>query len=406
MSEHSADAIIVGGGLAGLACAHALAKVGVKVIHLAPPSPIDRRTSALMGPSAVFLGELGLFSDPDELGTPLKSIRIIDATSRLIRAPETVFDSAEAGLDSFAWNFPNSKLTERFDVLAPGFAHLHRKQSSATALERTNGQWNVTLADGTVVSAPLIVGADGKNSFVRQEAGIDVRRHDFDQAALVCDLDLGHSLNAESVEFHYEQGPFTLVPAGGSRANLVWIDRCEVLDAAHKLNTEAFADLLLEKSQRLFGTLKPTSGTFVFPLSSLSANVAGCNGVVLVGESAHAFPPIGAQGLNLGLRDVANLAENLTKTDKAQPDWAEQVSKAYATTRKGDVDRTGTFVDMLFRSLLSSFIPAQALRASGLWALKLSPNLRQSAFKLGMGDRSSSQPRPNPDPSSDSQTPR
>jgi len=114
---------------------------------------------------------------------------------------------------------------------------------------------------------------------------------------------------------------------------------------------------------------------------------AGARGAVLIGEAAHAFPPIGAQGLNLGLRDVADLSEVLAGLDRGAADWAVTASTAYAQRRAGDLARTGTIVDTLFRSLLADMLPAQALRAGGLWALKLLPPLRRQAFALGMGAR-------------------
>ena len=108
---------------------------------------------------------------------------------------------------------------------------------------------------------------------------------------------------------------------------------------------------------------------------------------MLVGEAAHAFPPIGAQGLNLGLRDVADLAAILADADRSVPSWAEQVSLHFARRRAADLTRTGTMVDALFRSLLLDMLPGQALRSGGLWALKLVPALRRQAFSLGMGAR-------------------
>jgi 2-octaprenyl-6-methoxyphenol hydroxylase len=125
----------------------------------------------------------------------------------------------------------------------------------------------------------------------------------------------------------------------------------------------------------------------VFPLATLAVASAGARGAVLVGEAAHAFPPIGAQGLNLGLRDVADLSAALAGADRSRPGWANALSADYARRRAADLARTGAMVDALFRSLLAGMLPAQALRAGGLWALKLVPGLRQQAFALGMGGR-------------------
>lgn len=383
MSTPDADAIVVGGGLAGVAAAIAAAKAGLKTIHLAPAGPPDRRTSALMMPSVDFLRSAGLIDEPGALGHALTQIRIIDATNRLIRAPETLFDAQEAGMAAFGWNFANIKLMERFQAVAESLPNLETRNAGATDLLGTT----ITLTDASKLSAPLIVGADGKKSLVRTKAGITTRETVFAQAALVCDLDLGRPIGGASIEFHYPQGPFTLVPAGANRANLVWIDDRAVLEAAKAGGPEALLATFREKSQRLFGTITLASPAFVFPLSTLSVDRAGADGVVLVGEAAHAFPPIGAQGLNLGLRDVADLAASLATIDRSAPDWANRVSIDYVARRAADLARTGGMVDTLFRSLLADMLPAQALRAGGLWALKLAPALRKQAFAVGMGSR-------------------
>jgi 2-octaprenyl-6-methoxyphenol hydroxylase len=321
------------------------------------------------------------------MGHALTQIRIIDATNRLIRAPETLFDARESGLEAFGWNFANSKLLERFQAVAEQQGNLERRNLSVTGLSHRSDGSELTLADGTTIRAPLIVGADGKKSLIRAAGGFRARENGFTQAALVCDLDLARPIGGTSVEFHYQQGPFTLVPAGENRANLVWIDERAVLQEAQAGGKERLLPMFAEKSQRLFGRVELATPAHVFPLSTLSVDKAGDGGVVLVGEAAHAFPPIGAQGLNLGLRDVADLADVLAGVDRSAPRWAEQVSQSYATRRAADLARTGGMVDTLFRSLLSEMLPAQALRAGGLWALKLLPPLRRQAFSIGMGLR-------------------
>jgi len=387
MTEKDADIIVVGGGLAGLAAAVSIARTGFAVIHLAPTAPPDRRTSALMMPSVDFLVSSGLIESPAETGHPLTAIRIIDATNRLIRAPETLFDAAEAGMSAFGWNFANAALLERFAAAAPTTA-LTTRNAAVTAYRRADGLGVVTLADGTTLSAPLVVGADGKKSLIRTEAAMAAREHKFEESALVCDLELGRSIGGTSIEFHYPHGPFTLVPAGGNRANLVWIDEESILRETQAGGTDALLAAVRKRSQHLFGTIKLVSPSFIFPLSVLGVAEAGGDGTVLVGEAAHAFPPIGAQGLNLGLRDVADLVGALSAADRTAQDWAETVSADYSRRRSGDLARTGTMVDALFRSLLAEMLPTQALRAGGMWALKLLPPLRRQAFSIGMGRRS------------------
>ena len=383
----TADAIVVGGGLAGLAAAIAVAKAGLSTIHLAPAGPADRRTSALMMPSVDYLRSAGLIGEPEAFGQKLSQIRIIDATARLLRAPETVFDAKEAGLDAFGWNFANVRLTEAFQAVIAGLPNLRTIEQPLSQFESLADGLELTLANGDKLRAPLVVGADGKKSLVRAAAGFRARENGFRQAALVCDLELGRSLDGASVEFHYPNGPFTLVPAGGKRANLVWIDERAVLQQAQQLGADAFTALLADKFQRLFGTIAAVTPTHIFALSTITVDQAGANGVVLVGEAAHAFPPIGAQGLNLGLRDVADLSAALAGIDRGRPGWAVRLSEDYAARRADDLARTSGVVDTLFRSLLADMLPAQMLRAGGLWALKLMPALRKQAFAIGMGER-------------------
>lgn len=385
-SSEKSDAIVVGGGLAGLVTAFALANSGLDVIHLAPLAPPDSRTSALMTPSVKIMQDLGLVDDPNDIGVPLEKIRIIDATNRLLHAPEALFDSTEVGEAAFGWNFANTKLLQTFGPQVTAQNSLTQLPASAEKLTQTDQGWEIKLSNGNSVRGPLIIGADGKNSFVRQSANIALHKTQHKQSALVCDLTLGRPLEGESVEYHYPNGPFTLVPAGGLKANLVWVDSHDVLQEVKQRSETEILNLLQEKSQNLFGEIKLDSGVFVFPLSSHHVDKMGQNGIVLVGESGHAFPPIGAQGLNLSLRDVSDLIACLDHSfDQKDNEWATKISTDYQQKRFADIKRTSTMVDTLFKSLLTEVLPAQAIRAGGIWALKSIPPLRKFAFQMGMG---------------------
>ena len=384
MAQMDAEAIVVGGGLVGLAAALAVSKAGLSTIHLAPRAPADRRTSALMMPSVEYLRSANIIGSPEQYGHALKRIRIIDATSRLLRAPESLFDASEIGLEAFGWNFPNARLLEALQSAKGSDSLLAARTSMLTAFEIDDKGPLLTLDNGQQLRAPLVVGADGKKSLIRSSAGFRAKESSFTQAALVCDLELRRELGSTSVEFHYPNGPFTLVPAGGRNANLVWIDDQRTLKEIQAAGKERLAAAFAEKSQRLFGAVSLSSPAYVFPLSTMSVDKAGARGVVLVGEAAHAFPPIGAQGLNLGLRDIADLEAALAVGNRNNG-WADRISQDYSARRSSDLARTGGMVDALFRSLLTEMLPAQALRAGGLWALKLAPRLRRHAFAVGMG---------------------
>ncbi len=378
------DIAIVGGGLVGSAAAVALAKKDYGVVHFAPLRPEDCRSSALMAPVVDFLTDSGLIEHAESPGEPLRRIRIIDATARLIRAPEVLFDAAEIGRDAFGWNFANAPLLAHFAALGATLPGLTVIAGSAGAFERQTEGFIVTPEKGDPVSVRLLVGADGRRSPVRTFAGIRVSERPIAETALVSDLELGRPLDGTAIEFHYENGPFTLVPAGGKKANLVWIDKREVLERARAGDLAA---VLGERSRHLFGTVAVSGPAFVFPLAFLGVATAGIDDVVLVGEAAHAFPPIGAQGLNLGLRDVADLIAVLANEGRTRRDWPARVALAYADRRAADLGRTGAGVEILFRSLLAGFLPVEVARAGGLWALKLSPGLRRMVMNAGMGWR-------------------
>ena len=377
------DVAVVGGGLTGVASAQLLAKRGLKVAHFAPQFAKDYRTSALMMPTVAFMQKEQLIDDPRELGTTLSNIRIIDATKRLLRSPETLFKSSELNLDAFGYNFANSDLLARFSKCGQSFSQF---DTAISNVEKSDDGFTLTTTAGEAFSATMIFAADGKKSFIRDSLGMHSSIRPHPQSALVADLEFEHPEQHTSVEFHYENGPFTLVPAGGNKINLVWLDEHQKLIEVSKLGAEAFQRRVEEKSHRLFGAAKPLTKAFVFPLMNMTVPSAGKDGVLLVGEAAHAFPPIGAQGLNLGLRDVEDALDAITSLRTGfSYEEAVSASEKYADMRRSDLSRTNSFVDGLYRSLVSDLLPAQALRHGGLWAMKTLPPLRKFAMQLGLG---------------------
>lgn len=377
------DIAIVGGGLTGLASARLLAERGFKIVHFAPKIEKDYRTSALMMPTVEFMLHHKLITDAPALGTPLENIRIIDATSRLMRSPETLFSARELYLAAFAFNFGNAGLLEAF---SDHQFELKQVDARVSNIEKSDKGYELIAADGEVFSATAIFAADGKKSAIRSQFGFKTKQRDHAQSALVADFEFERPEERTSVEFHYENGPFTLVPAGGGKVNLVWLDTHRVLDDISRADKETLEAAVYEKSHRVFGHARALTKAFVFPLSNLTVETAGRDGIFLIGEAAHAFPPIGAQGLNLGLRDVEDalaafdgLVTGFTFSE------SKQASDMYAEKRRSDLYRTNGFVDGLYRSLVSDLLPAQALRHYGLWAIKTVPPLRKFAMRFGLG---------------------
>ncbi len=377
-----ADILVVGAGPVGLAAAIFLDGLGYGVITVAPDRVAsDERTSALLAGSIAFLERIGVWPRIVAAAAPMRSLRIVDATRRLIRAPEVLFHAAEIGLDAFGYNIPNSALV---GALEAEFAARNLRRSSA-AVERTrqdDGEVAAEISDGAEIGARLIVAADGRRSRIRDSVGIPVSEWRYDQAALVVNLRHARGHEDTSTEFHTETGPFTLVPLPGNRSSLVWVDRPAESRRRTTIDEAALAAEIEVRSASILGAITIDGPRQVFPLSGMNAARFAAGRAALVGEAAHLFPPIGAQGLNLGYRDVADLGRVLAPRvgDPGAPDRLA----AYDRLRRSDVVTRTTAVDALNRTLLTGFLPVQGLRGLGLFLLDRVPALRRALMRQGV----------------------
>ena len=380
----NASIIVAGTGPAGLAAALALSGAGFPVTLAGPEvRPDDRRTTALMAPSLAFLGTLGIAERLREEAAPLRTMRIVDATSRLVRSPPVTFSATEIDEDSFGLNIPNrylNRVLEEAVQQAPGIAW---RRTTVAAWRLLPDRAVAALADGSEVEGLLVAAADGRASPAREAAGIATRRTALPQSALV--VNFAHTREHEwtSTEFHTETGPFTQVPLpGGLRSSLVWVVGPDTADELAALPDAALSRRIEEKMQSMLGKVTVEPGRQVYPLASVSPHGFAARRVALVGEAAHVFPPIGAQGLNLGLRDVEDLAA-VAVAHAADP-GAPTALAAYDRRRRADIMVRSGAVDLLNRSLLSSLLPAQLARFAGLGALGALPPLRGFFMREGL----------------------
>ena len=377
-----ADILVVGAGPVGLAAAIFLDGLGYGVITVAPDRVAsDERTSALLAGSIAFLERIGVWPRIVAAAAPMRSLRIVDATRRLIRAPEVLFHAAEIGLDAFGYNIPNSALV---GALEAEFAARNLRRSSA-AVERTrqdDGEVAAEISDGAEIGARLIVAADGRRSRIRDSVGIPVSEWRYDQAALVVNLRHARGHEDTSTEFHTETGPFTLVPLPGNRSSLVWVDRPAESRRRTTIDEAALAAEIEVRSASILGAITIDGPRQVFPLSGMNAARFAAGRAALVGEAAHLFPPIGAQGLNLGYRDVADLGRVLAP--RVGGPGAPDRLAAYDRLRRSDVVTRTTAVDALNRTLLTGFLPVQGLRGLGLFLLDRVPALRRALMRQGV----------------------
>lgn len=380
------NALIVGGGPVGWLSALALAKNGTVTTLVARDEPLqDLRTVALMRGSLAFLDEIGLDPQSIDDAAALETMRLIDGTKRLIRAPEVSFVASEIGYPYFALNIPVSGLVKRIQEMLATFSNFTFISGVAEHVSFDNGV-KMTLANGQVLTADFVVGADGRNSKIRDCADIAIKKWNYPQTAFITQFQHNKPHNNISTEFHTETGPFTLVPLSGQRSSVVCVVKP---DEAENLMQLSDAKLSLEMEKRscfLLGKLSDFSQRQIFPISSQISNKMASGRVFLVGESGHAFPPIGAQGLNLGIRDVQELGKQIQNTSQPQ---IEKTADAYNKARRLDVTTRTMGVDVLNRSLLTDFLPVQSLRSLGLFATKNITPVRKAMMREGLGAYSS-----------------
>ena len=376
----------MGGGPAGLIAAIALAREGVQTTLLAPKPPhTDHRTTALLGSSVDILKNLGLWTLIERTAAPLRKLRLVDGTRRLIRTPEVLFEATEIGLDAFGYNIANDALLSvlRTNLDSP---RLHVIEQTAKSVSIDEDLAHVTLVDGNSLGARLIVAADGRNSLCRQAAGIATSKRPLPQHAVALNLSHSRPHNDVSTEFHTESGPFTLVPLQGMRSSLVWVCRADDVERLRGATADELSREIEEKSRFLLGEVRVDGPRGSFPLGVEIADRFADNRVALAGESGHVIPPIGAQGLNLGIRDSAEIARLAGQALRQGDDpGSKSVIAAYDLNRRGDIRSRAAAVELLGRSLLTEFLPVHLARSVGLEIASRVSLLRRNLMRAGVG---------------------
>lgn len=391
----SFDAAVVGGGPSGLAAALGLAQGGLKVGLVARRADYaDNRTSALLGPSVDWLEHLGVWPDCLAAAAPMRAIRLVDDTGGLIRAPEVRFDAGEIGRDAFGYNIENRRLVAVLEDHLARQAGVTRFDAGATHIEPADDAVHIRTSNGEGLCAPLVVGADGRNSPCRAAAGIGMHHRDYPQTAMTFNVAHARPHHDTSTEFHTREGPCVIVPLPGQRVSVVWVmSPARAQDMVAR--DDATLSIAIERQcHSVLGRMDVEPGRFLFPLAAERADGVAARRIALVGEAAHVVPPIGAQGLNLGLRDArditgAAVAAWLGGHDPGGPD----VLRRYGRARSFDIAARSRLIDTANRTLLSGFLPVQAMRAAGLQLLAAFGPLRRAAMRGGLGEALLPSPR-------------
>lgn len=393
MNKPSAyDVIVAGAGPAGLSAACLLAHGRCRVALVSPgaetpPETGDaiRRTVALMQPSMRLLEAVGVWTDDlKSHSAPLETLRLVDDTGSVFAAPTVNFSHRELGEEPFGWNIPLDRLTAALHAAAVE-AGVRLIDARVSAYRCQGSEALVSLDSGDTLSAPVAIAADGRQSVLRAGAGIATTEWRYDQSALA--LSFAHSTphRGVSIEFHKPTGPFTTVPLPGNRSSLVWLVKPGDVDAIMALTPDDLASRLQLEMHGELGLVTDVSTPAVIPMQGLTARKFATNRLMLVGEPAHVVPPIGAQGLNMSLRDAAFAADTITDAIRMDEDpGSGKLLAGYDERRRGDVVPRQAVIDTLNRSLMSEFFPLHAARAAGMTLLQHVPPLRKRAMLEGL----------------------
>ena len=377
------DVIVAGAGPAGLAAACLLALDGRRVALVAKEhgDASDPRTVALMQPSIRLLMHLGLWPGALKDATqPLKKLRLVDDTGALFKAPSITFDPAELGEEAFGWNFPLGILIPALYARAQELGVEMTGSDAASAISHSGGV-SVTTAAGQRLEARVVVAADGRNSVLREAAGIRTNRWSYDQSALSTSFAHSGPHDGISTEFHKGAGPFTTVPMPGNRSALVWMERpARAAELMALPDAELAAEIQIGTHGEL-GRISDIGPRRLFPMQGLVARDFARNRIILVGEAAHVVPPIGAQGLNMSLRDAAQAADLMEgEDDPGNPG----IMRDYDALRRRDVQPRQQVIDLMNRSLLSGFVAMETGRAAGMSLLSQFGPLRRAVMQYGL----------------------
>jgi 2-octaprenyl-6-methoxyphenol hydroxylase len=390
-----ADVVIAGGGLNGPALALALARAGltVTVVDAQPPRAradvaFDGRAYALAIASRRLLSAIGIWDKVAPHSQPILQIKTSDGRPGEGASPFFLtFDSAEIEEGPMGFMVEDRHLYAAFlDAMeqTPGLTHI--PATSVTAQEATENGITVTLSDGRHVSAKVLAGCDGRTSATARRAGISRTGWSYGQTAIVCAVDHDLPHNGTAQQFFMPSGPLAILPLPGNRSSIVWSETDDNARTIMALDDDAFLDALRPRFGDHLGAIRLAGPRFTYPLNLTLANSYTAPRVALVGDAAHGVHPIAGQGLNLGLRDVAALAQVLVEAQRRGEDIGNSdVLDRYQSWRRFDSTALALGMDAVNR-LFSNDNPLLRLgRDLGMGVVDALPGLRRRFIRQAAG---------------------
>ena len=394
MIRKSTEILISGGGIAGLTSACAFANAGFDVVCVDPLPPItdsvsahsDLRSTAFLQPARNTLENAGLWECFEKFATPLEIMRLADAggINNEIRMVAD-FNALEISDAPFAWNLPNWLLRRELIKHIQSLSNVTLLFGQKTGRITTRIAENLVMVGNEQYSCQLLIGADGRNSSTRQEMKIPVKTWRYGQKAIAMAVCHSSPHKNISTEIHRSGGPFTTVPLpdnnGNHMSSIIWMEKSDRANMLYKMDEEQFNQELNKRSCNILGEIKLASQRNLWPIISQKSKEIYGQRFALIAEAAHVIPPIGAQGLNMSLRDLEALLELTNSHEIGSTSHLE----AYHAERKSDIDLRIRGVDALNRAAMAENQNLRTLRLKALQTLHGLTPIRKSLMKKGLG---------------------
>ncbi len=393
------DMMVVGAGYVGLAAAVAVKQaaphLNIEVVEAAPAHvwEKDERASAIITAASKMLDILGVWDEILVHAQPINRMIVTDSrTSDPVRPVFLTFDGEIEEGKPFAHMVPNVEMVRALRGAAERLGIAIRHGLSATAFTTGGTCTTVTLSDGSTVETRLLVACDGVRSKLRDMAGIRTVNWQYGQSGIVATVAHERPHDGVAEEHFLPSGPFAILPLTNNRSSLVWTERTTDADRLIASDDLVFEDELQRRFGHKLGELTVVGGRKAFPLGLTLSRAFVAPRFALAGDAAHGIHPISGQGLNLGFKDVAALAETVVEADRLGLDIGSlNVLERYQSWRRFDTFRMGVTTDVLNRLFSNDITPIRIARDFGLGLVERMPKLKyffigQAAGTTGEGN--------------------
>ncbi|WP_280177845.1 ubiquinone biosynthesis hydroxylase [Rhizobium sp. RU35A] len=395
------DMLIVGGGYVGLSVAvatkQAAPHLSIAVIEAAPDHvwEKDERASAIIAAASRMLDVMGLWDEIAPQSQPINRMIVTDSrTADPVRPVFLTFDGEVEEGRPFAHMVPNVAMVRALRRACGELGIEIRHGASATGFVAGSNAASLTLSTGEVLESRLVVACDGVRSKLRDMAGIRTVRWDYGQSGIVTTVEHERPHEGCAEEHFLPPGPFAILPMTGNRSSLVWTERTEDANRLVAADDLIFEEELQRRFGHKLGTLSVVGGRKAFPLGLTLSRAFVAPRLALAGDAAHGIHPISGQGLNLGFKDVAALAETVVEADRLGLDiGALTILERYQTWRRFDTFRMGVTTDVLNRLFSNDIGPLRIARDFGLGVVERLPKLKSYFIGEAAGTKAKDAPR-------------